>query len=191
MFLLACGVAALAVTVVLTIDVMRSLPHGESFYDPVVAGQVYRSRQPNDADWAWMRQHLGIRTVIDLRGLDGPQFDWPRENAGIVGAGMKHICIPLSSRGPTDEEVNRFLQAIDDPGNRPALMHCEMGRVRSGVMVAVYRMEFQGWPNQRAVDEFLARLSPDDDHAPAERFIRTYTRRRTSASQPASRSDAG
>jgi len=32
-------------------------------------------------------------------------------------------------------------------------VHCRHGIVRTGVFVAIYRMERQGWPPQKALDE--------------------------------------
>ena len=34
---------------------------------------------------------------------------------------------------------------MDDPDSYPVLIHCNAGLNRTGVMVAVYRMEYQGW----------------------------------------------
>ena len=190
--LLACVAAVLAAAVVFGIRVIRSLPHGQSFYQPIVEGQVYRSSQPSNADWAWMHQHLGIRAVVDLRCQDDEEGDFnPEEGAEIGQAGMKHVHIPMTKLGPNAEDVGRFLDAMADPANRPVLIHCAAGRVRSGMMVAVYRMEFQSWSNQQALDEFFARLSHQDQHKAAEQFIRDYQRRRAPATQPTSRGDAG
>ena len=45
---------------------------------------------------------------------------------------------------------------MDDPANHPVLLHCRAGLHRTGVLAAVYRMEYQGWTPAQAIDELKA-----------------------------------
>ena len=42
-------------------------------------------------------------------------------------------------------------QVYTDPG--PVLLHCLHGADRTGMMTAMYRMLYQGWPREKAIDE--------------------------------------
>ena len=42
---------------------------------------------------------------------------------------------------------------MSNPRNHPVLVHCFAGIHRSGAYCAVYRMEFEGWTNDRAIVE--------------------------------------
>src|SRR5262249_61151456 len=52
--------------------------------------------------------------------------------------------------------IDDFLAVMDDPANRPVLLHCKAGLHRTGLLVAVYRMEYEGWSQQAAVRELKA-----------------------------------
>ena len=45
---------------------------------------------------------------------------------------------------------------MSDPANYPVLVHCFAGIHRTGAYCAIYRMEFDHWTNDRAIDELKA-----------------------------------
>src|SRR5260370_27563618 len=49
--------------------------------------------------------------------------------------------------------IDRFLALLDDPATYPVLLHCRAGLHRTGVMVAVYRMEYEGWTREQVIAE--------------------------------------
>src|SRR5262249_37515108 len=57
---------------------------------------------------------------------------------------------------PAEEGVHRFCDIMDRPENYPVLVHCFAGSHRTGAYCAVYRMEYQGWSNARAIAEMKA-----------------------------------
>ena len=70
--------------------------------------------------------------------------------------------------------IDEYLAILDDPTNYPILIHCKAGLHRTGVFAAVYRMEYNGWSKQAALQEIrdlgfgeLA-CTPDND------YIREY-----------------
>jgi tyrosine-protein phosphatase SIW14 len=133
----------------------------------VVPGHVYRSGQLTAQGFADAVHRLGIRTFINL------QDDFPdpniREsfwnNRGIKESdlcrllGVRFVLIEpdLVSRFsvPTARPaaIERFLQLMDDPSTYPVLIHCKAGLHRTGVLTAVYRMEYQGWSRIEAFEE--------------------------------------
>lgn len=89
---------------------------------------------PSVAESEVCRQ-LGVRYVA----LDGGILDHPGQEAG--------------SR---PRAIDDFLAIMDDPANHPVLFHCKAGLHRTGLLTAVYRMEYDGWTKAKAVRELRA-----------------------------------
>jgi len=76
--------------------------------------------------------------------------------------GVKYVFLApdLISRQKIDTQrpkaIDQFLAIMDDPSNYPVLIHCKAGLHRTGVMTAVYRMEYQGWSPAAALYEVKA-----------------------------------
>ena len=49
--------------------------------------------------------------------------------------------------------IDAFLALMDDPDNYPVLVHCRAGLHRTGVLIAMYRMEYDGWSSFEALEE--------------------------------------
>jgi tyrosine-protein phosphatase SIW14 len=75
---------------------------------------------------------------------------------------IQYVRLPLrswsgpASEAPVEENVRRFRALLADPANHPVLVHCFRGVHRSGAYCAIYRMEFEHWPNDRAIAELKA-----------------------------------
>jgi protein tyrosine/serine phosphatase len=110
--------------------------------------RFYRGAQPDKSDYKDIAS-LGVRIVIDL--TDDPE-DYARR--ATESAGMRYINIPMSDRRrPLDEQIEEFLRVVNDPENTKFFVHCEGGRHRTGLMGAVYRMNFYGWNFKQAYRE--------------------------------------
>jgi len=118
-----------------------------------VAEGLYRSGQPSDAGFRQLAR-LGVKTVLDLRG---PGERAERERALVESLGMQYVNIPLSGwRRPRDADVLRALTLLADPTARPILVHCRRGADRTGVIIALYRILYEGWDPERAYREMRA-----------------------------------
>src|SRR4029453_11559007 len=94
---------------------------------------------------------LGVKTVVNLRHFHG---DTERER--VEKAGLRYVHIPLeSSDKPTVGAVAAFLKTATDPSLRPMYVHCQHGVDRTGTMMALYRMEVEGWKNDEAFAEMV------------------------------------
>lgn len=114
-----------------------------------VAPGIFRGAQPTPEGYATLKA-MGVRTVINLRTRHG-------ERKAVEAAGMRYINIPMRFWGNVDPAVVRMaLSAMTDPANQPVFVHCSVGRDRSGVVVAVYRMEVDGWSEAEAEAEMEA-----------------------------------
>ena len=148
--------------------------HGRFF--TVVEGQLFRSGALRpDRLKRKVRRH-GIRAVIDLRSAR-PEVD--REREALAEIGVKHFHLP-SKQVPRTETVDAVLALLDQPENRPALVHCNHGVRRAAQFEAICRMEYQRWPNERALS-LLRRRSAFLGFRPgsrSSRFLQAYVPRR-------------
>jgi tyrosine-protein phosphatase SIW14 len=122
---------------------------------------------------------LGIRTVVNLRL--GVQPNDVAEEEYCKAAGINFVRIPPMSwdgeRGTAeiDRGVDRFLAVMRDPKNHPVLIHCFAGIHRTGAYCCLYRMEIEGWSNERAIDEMKAHgYTTFDDEADIRGYLGAY-----------------
>jgi protein tyrosine/serine phosphatase len=130
-------------------------------FEEVVPARLYRGGQPTPAQLERIVREKGIRTFVNLRHKDHWQNDpnciFEREFAEKHGLKFVGIALALP---PTDEQVRQALDILDDEKSWPVLVHCSAGIERSGMIVAIYRIERQGWTSQRALDEMLSKGVP-------------------------------
>jgi len=130
----------------------RRLPEARGVaYAAEVAPGLFRGGQPSAEGVAWLKS-MGIKTVLNLRHHHGDS-----EKQQVESVGLRYERIPLeSSDAPRPEQVARFLAIVRDPALRPIYVHCQHGVDRTGAMMAVYRMEDEGWSNADAYAEMLS-----------------------------------
>ncbi len=138
---------------------------------------LVRSGQPTAQTLERLRAQHGIRTVVNLRGEHPGKAWWEEERRGVAAIGAEWVQWPTGGRErPPPETVAAFLDLIEDPGARPVLVHCESGIHRTGMLVAVYRMQYQQWSAERALAELRRqgfRLGGRDRSA-LEQYLREY-----------------
>ena len=107
---------------------------------------LYRSARLDSADVAQL-QALGVKTVISLRSFHS-------DTQVLEGSGIRAIRIPINTWAIRDKhviETMRSIRSAEQDG--PVLLHCLHGADRTGMMAAMYRMLYQGWPREKAIDE--------------------------------------
>lgn len=113
-----------------------------------VNNHIFRGGQPDDDEYKQLAAS-GIKTIIDLR--DDAKV---KARKLVERAGMRCINLRLDDKiPPTTKESNQFLKLVNDQANWPVFVHCAGGRHRTGVLVAVYRMEIDGWNARQAYEE--------------------------------------
>jgi hypothetical protein len=124
-------------------------------------GVLYRSGQMSLLGFKRILREYGIKTVVTLRDAVHPGEtppDW-EEECYCKSEEIKHIRITperwWASDGsvPAEQGVRQFRKVLDDPANYPVLVHCFAGIHRTGAYCAVYRMEYEHWPNGKAIAE--------------------------------------
>lgn len=111
---------------------------------------LYRGGQP-DADGLKRLKELGIKTIINLR--DDDERARAEEDAAR-DLGFSYFSLPLARfNRPSDETVAEVLTVINSPQNQPVFVHCKRGADRTGIIIAIYRMEHDGWTGEEAKAE--------------------------------------
>ena len=130
-------------------------------YGAVAPDVLYRSALLNESMLEDKVQEDGIRTIVNFTH---------QQEADLAVAereGLNYVWLH-TTQVPSEDVVQSFLEIMDDPANHPVLIHCEHGSGRTGVMAALYRMEFEGWEADEAVREarhwsHYGSFQPDQD----------------------------
>jgi protein tyrosine/serine phosphatase len=132
-------------------------------FHTVRPGVLYRSGQLSPRGLKRVWHDYGIRTVISLRDTDTPGQPPPdlAEEAFCKAEGIAHH--RFSPRvwwsadpnlpPPGQQNINEFLRILADPANHPVLVHCFAGCHRTGIHCAVFRIEWDHWSKEEAIDE--------------------------------------
>jgi tyrosine-protein phosphatase SIW14 len=148
----------------------------------VEPGVLYRSGQMSQSGLERVLTDYGIRTVITLRdpAVSGKEPDWGEEefcqkrDVKYIRIAPQHWWSADGGPAPADAGVQTFLHVMDDAANRPVLIHCFAGVHRTGAYLAVYRMEFEHWSNERAIEELRATYSNLDNEADVRGYLENY-----------------
>lgn len=118
-------------------------------FHPVNA-TLYRGAQPRAGGFERLAA-LGIKTVINLRDSDERARAEEKE---VLAAGLRYFNVSLGGLGrPSDEKIERILAIINAPENQPVFVHCKRGADRTGTVIAIYRINHDGWTSKEAQAE--------------------------------------
>jgi len=154
----------------------------------VEPGRVYRSGQMTARGFEDAIRRYGIRTVVNLQD-EYPDPDVARgyfdrsvvkETDLCRRLGVRYVFLSLDTLPRRQVPAHRpaaieeMLEVFDDESNYPLLIHCRAGLHRTGCMVAVYRMEYEGWTPEQAVEEMKAHGFGDDACTAANDYVYQY-----------------
>ncbi len=122
-------------------------------YKELEKGKIWRGGQPKTEDDYLMLKKQGIKTIVNLR------WDESVETSKQMARkhGFKFINVPMKATDQPDEKnVNKVLNALRNPNNQPVFLHCQHGKDRTGLISALYRVEFQNWYASQAREEWIS-----------------------------------
>ncbi len=117
--------------------------HLKNFYR--LDDKVYRSAQPDREGFRELKA-LGIRNVLSFR-------DYHSDDDG-KDAGLTLYRVKMETGDVREEQVVESLRIIRG-SEGPILIHCWHGSDRTGLVSAMYRIVFQGWTKDAAIDELM------------------------------------
>ncbi|MBI5246702.1 MAG: tyrosine-protein phosphatase [Elusimicrobia bacterium] len=133
----------------------RTTPDADSDVEPTealgnfheVAPGLYRSAQPSREGYKLLKAK-GVKTILTLKDSLGRE----REEAGAEGLAVENV--PMSGFAqPSFEQVDRALAVIADVSKRPLLVHCQVGKDRTGFVIASYRVVVEHMDEAQAAAE--------------------------------------
>ena len=142
-------------------------------------GAIYRGGRPHRTGMLALKE-IGVRTIIGLQGGDfvsktpfhevleavspGERISSERDEAkDALELGLNFVWAPLSAvifytnkiTYREDKIVDRALAAMNDSRNYPIYVHCTKGRDRTGMIIALWRVQ-NGWSPEKAHAEWVA-----------------------------------
>lgn len=109
-----------------------------------VTDRLYRCAQPDAAGFAALEK-AGVTTVINLRANHD-------DADAAKGTALKLIRVPVDTWSLDDRQVVAVMRAVRD-AKGPVTIHCQHGADRTGTMIAMYRILYQGWSKDAALAE--------------------------------------
>lgn len=117
--------------------------HLKNFYQ--LDSKVFRAAQPDKKGFQEL-QTLGITNILSFRDYhsddDGKKY------------GLALYRVRMEAGDITTEQVVAALRIIKE-SEGPILIHCWHGSDRTGLISAMYRIVFQGWTKDAAIDELM------------------------------------
>ncbi len=154
----------------------------------VTPGVMYRSGQMTAAGFIDAVERYGFRTIINLQDeYPDPDLTWHYFGGGTIAE--SELCQRLTVRyvwlapdivsrrnlaADRPRAIDRFLEIMDDPTNYPVLIHCRAGLHRTGVLGAVYHMEYEHWSPAEALRDLKANGFGDFAATAANDYIVQY-----------------
>ena len=140
-----------------------------------VNSNLYRGARPANISALDQLAKLGIKSIVNLQGGDLKSeigfiipLAEPGERASRIATekmntkalGMNFLNIPLNSLDRVtkseDIAIDQALEFMNNPINQPVFIHCEHGKDRTGLLVALYEVKYLGFDPERAHDEWVA-----------------------------------
>lgn len=144
-----------------------------------VSEQLYRGGQPKREGFQRLAE-MGIKTVVNLRAAD-ERARADEARAQTAGLRYFNVAMPAHAR-PSNDQIEQVLSIIKNPENESVFIYCRRGADRTGTVIAVYRLENEGWTIDRAQQEadesgmFFTQLEMKD-------FIKNYYCRRSGSTE--------
>jgi protein tyrosine/serine phosphatase len=134
---------------------------------------IYRGGRPLSVGEVSALSFFGIKTIVNLQGGDRNSVIWPLmywnepgENPEMIAhekniaksEGMDFFNAPLNSLGDVtkdeDHIINQILDFMHEPSLQPVYVHCEHGVDRTGMIIALYKVKFEGMDPSEAHKEW-------------------------------------
>ena len=129
-------------------EAVRPVVHVNNF--AMVNNHLLRGAEPSSEAMGELGA-AGVKFIIDLREA-GPATDSEKQQASKLG--IDYVNVPLRPLAtPTPDQIRSVLNLIAENDSRMVFVHCRRGKDRTGTVIACYRIQHDGWGNDRALNE--------------------------------------
>jgi uncharacterized protein (TIGR01244 family) len=115
--------------------------------------------QPTQDQLAAVAQ-AGFEVVINLALHDDPRYSLPDEAGLVRSLGLQYIHIPVQFGAPSDEDLQRFCDAMDAARGCKVFVHCAANK-RVTAFLGLYRVLRLQWSEAQAFDAMRSIWEPD------------------------------
>ena len=103
-----------------------------------VNSNIYRGGRPTAQGLKILKQK-GIKLVINL---ENSAKDIRFEQRNLMGTSIEFVSLPFGSfHTPKDDDVKKVLELLNTAEKFPIYIHCHHGEDRTGLLIALYRVE--------------------------------------------------
>ena len=100
-------------------------------------GRIYRSGQMPASLLRRTIHDYGVRTVLNLRGVNAQEPWYVTEREATTASGATQVDVPMATdMWLTNAQLRKLIEILDD-GHDPVLIHCEWGAERTGLVSAL------------------------------------------------------
>lgn len=119
-------------------------------FHETVKNKLYRCGSPSSSDIKYLSQNYGIKKVISLDLEAGSKI-----NLSCALCEIEHFIFPIDVEKRIT--ILPFLKNLSEifALNVPTLIHCRLGKDRTGMAIAIYREVYEKWPCKKALAEAL------------------------------------
>jgi len=110
----------------------------------ILNDSIYRCEQPDSLDFVLIHR-IGIKSVLNLRS----NFT---DKDLIDGLPLNIYSVEMIPFNFGDKEIVKALRILEN-SPKPVIVHCLYGSDRTGVVIAMYRIIFQNWTKEEALNE--------------------------------------
>ena len=109
-----------------------------------VAWNIYRSAQPSREDFESMAQ-TASKNILNLRRFNP-------DDQRMKDAPLTLYHLPIKTRKMTERDLVAALKSIDNT-HYNIVVHCKYGADRTGAVIAAYRVIYNNWSKDSAIEE--------------------------------------
>ena len=110
----------------------------------LITDDLLRSEQPSEKGFKSLRQQ-GVKSILNLRSSHGNEK---------LTKNFQLYRIKMIPEKITEKQLMEALRIIKN-ADKPILIHCARGADRTGAVVAMYRIVFEGWEKEKALKEMI------------------------------------
>lgn len=128
---------------------MTTTPPFEDIYNfRQVSPDLASSGQPRE-DQLVAIAAAGYHVIINLALHDDPRYSLPNEADSVRALGLEYVHIPVQFSAPTESDLERFFEAMQQHAGKRVWVHCA-ANMRVSAFLGLYRTLCQGCAKRQA-----------------------------------------